>query len=115
MILTTEESYAVLRALGHAIEKNQRELEMLTTQREELVRAFDGQADMHRTRMAEALGMTRGRIWQIINADRPEREQIWKDDQVILDPELYAALVEVLDIDITHGESLVNPDAVKSV
>jgi hypothetical protein len=69
---------------------------------------------MNRTQMADALGLTRGRLWQILNADRPAREQLWEDDQVILDPQLYDALVAILDRNEGDGEPLVNIDVVES-
>jgi hypothetical protein len=94
MQITVEEALQLLRLQGERVARARALVDEAEDARDALIRELDGQPGMVRREMAEALGMTKTRLFQIAGNAKPEREALV--DGVPMDQELFDALVDVV-------------------
>ncbi len=79
-----------LRAMSRSIREMRSALERLESARDAAIRRLDAEGVIARTALARELGMTRGRIWQIINP-------AWRSADDAADPDVDVELLEFAD------------------
>jgi hypothetical protein len=100
-IAARDRRVAQLTTLAAAIAAQREALDRLESMRDELVRLIDRESDYSRTTVAGWAGVTRARVWQIINPSG----YVLEDGHVVVDDAVVETLEALYDLAVTEWEN----------